>query len=415
MVNLGIRAVTTGIPINELGDHLLKEKFSNYTAFFMDQFDNAGFSIRTQRICLSPINHFAGWDPDTCHSIIDTAQDLAETAKIRWICVPFDFTIPSVTPIHSNIPLHILKKYPNCFVNVMIAQDDKISISGAKAASVLVKNTSKLSLNGFDNFRLGIASNCKPNIPFFPYSYNGDQIGFSFAVETLLTAIEVAKQLDGFNDLDQFRNNFKSIVKKDLEKISKIGLSIENETGFEFKGVDISFAPFPGESSIVDLFELLGLEQFGGRGTVFLTSILTDLLREVLIETNIRATGFNGVMFSLLEDAGLAKRNNQKMFDIDSMQLFSTVCGCGLDMVPIPGSILEDELTGILLDSAALSVNLKKPLGIRVLPIPQKDMNELTDFNYDFLVNTRVKEVKNAGINTHGISNELTYKHLRDL
>ncbi|MDB0010615.1 DUF711 family protein, partial [Gammaproteobacteria bacterium] len=107
---------------------------------------------------------------------------------------------------------------------------------------------------------------------------------------------------------------------------------------------------------------------------------------------------FNGVMYSVLEDDYLALAVKNKKLSIDSLLLYSTVCGCGIDMVPVPGNIFLEEISSLILDTAALSIALKKPLGTRILPIPGKNANELTDFNYDFLVDTRVMEIKNQAI-----------------
>ncbi|MEI8064359.1 MAG: DUF711 family protein, partial [Verrucomicrobiota bacterium] len=58
-------------------------------------------------------------------------------------------------------------------------------------------------------------------------------------------------------------------------------------------------------------------------------------------------------------------------------------------------------LASVVLDVAALSTALQKPLGVRVLPIPMKGENEFTEFNMDFLYNTRIKKIKNmAFLNT---------------
>ena len=69
------------------------------------------------------------------------------------------------------------------------------------------------------------------------------------------------------------------------------------------------------------------------------------------------------------------------------------MCGCGLDMVPVPGSILVEDIEAIIIDVATLSVRLKKPLGIRMLPIPERTLNEMTEFNMDFLCDARVFNV----------------------
>ena len=413
MDSLSIRAVTAGIPIDSFVERSIRSNYIDFNRYFTNKFSKSGIPVRTNRICLSPINSKSGWISETVCSIVNAAQDLVSGTGVRWICVPFDFTSADVRKEHSNLPLQIIKQYKNCFVNILIAKNKNINVAGVQASSALIKNVSRLSPNGFDNFRLGIGVNCPKNIPFFPFSYNEGSLGFSLAIETLLPTINIARNLGSNYSIERFNILFKNEMISQLEKISSIGLDIEQQTGFEFRGVDISLAPFPGESSIVELMELMGLEVLGGRGTVFIISLLTDLLRDVLKVSGIRCAGFNGVMFSLLEDSGLAKRNNQRMFDIDSLLLYSTVCGCGLDMVPLPGDVLEDELSGLIFDLAALSINLNKPLGLRVLPIPDSSTNEITDFNYDFMINTRIKEMKNAGIDPRSIDGLIQYQSLR--
>ena len=122
---------------------------------------------------------------------------------------------------------------------------------------------------------------------------------------------------------------------------------------------------------------------------------LTNTLNEALTQSGIRPAGFCGVMFSLLEDAGLGTHNNFKAFSIDSLLSYCSVCGCGLDIIPIPGDTFEEEISSLILDVATMSTILKKPLGVRLPPIPLKHANEFTSFECGFLTNTRIKDVKN--------------------
>ncbi len=67
------------------------------------------------------------------------------------------------------------------------------------------------------------------------------------------------------------------------------------------------------------------------------------------------------------------------------MLLYSTLCGIGLDTIPLPGDISREALAGILFDVAAMSLRLDKPLTARLMPIPGKAAGEdigLEDFPY---------------------------------
>jgi uncharacterized protein len=121
-------------------------------------------------------------------------------------------------------------------------------------------------------------------------------------------------------------------------------------------------------------------------------------LRASLERSGARRIGFNGVMASLLEDPTLAERCSRKAFEMDALLAFAAVCGCGLDMVPIPGDAYPEEIGSLMLDVAGMSSALGKPLGVRLLPIPRKNSNEMTDFGHDFFHNCRVLPLRNRSV-----------------
>jgi hypothetical protein len=77
--------------------------------------------------------------------------------------------------------------------------------------------------------------------------------------------------------------------------------------------------------------------------------------------------------------------------------LYSTVCGTGLDTIPLPGDVTVDELAAILLDVATLSLVADKPLTARLMPIPGKEAGEMTDFDFPYFANGRVMETRGRG------------------
>src|SRR5690606_7194262 len=140
--------------------------------------------------------------------------------------------------------------------------------------------------------------------------------------------------------------------------IQEICLLFERETGISYGGIDISLAPYPyplEDQSIVSLIEEIGrvgrsrgesLFEFGSGGTHFLNTYLTRILKSIESDTVIKTTGFNGVMYSVLEDTYLSKRYEDDLFDLDFLKLLSTTCGCGVDMVPLQGEIKNSSISG---------------------------------------------------------------------
>jgi uncharacterized protein (UPF0210 family) len=287
--------------------------------------------------------------------------------------------------------VEIIRRFPRCFINFIISEKEAIYHDALGETAQAVLDIATLSKNGFDNFRVGAGCNLVANTPFFPFSYHDGHDGFSLAVEIIEEILQTIEKMPAQSGIDEKRAAICAALTETVQSVDTIGRNLETSTGFQYKGLDISIAPFPDQRrSIAILFRMMGLESPGHAGTVAVTSFFTNILKTVIRQSNVRSAGFNGVMFAPLEDTGLAAAGNARLITIDKLLQWSTVCGCGVDMVPVPGNVMREELAALMLDTAAISSVLKKPLGVRVLPIPGAEINELTDFNHDFLVNTRV-------------------------
>eukprot|EP00128_Syssomonas_multiformis_P003817 Colp12_sorted_trinity150504_noHs@30379 len=95
-------------------------------------------------------------------------------------------------------------------------------------------------------------------------------------------------------------------------------------------------------------------------------------------------------MLPVLEDVGLAARISEGNTTIQSLLLYSSVCGCGLDCVPIPGDANLKDLALIYLDVAAMAFKLNKPLTARLFPAPGLKAGEVTSFDSPHLTNCKV-------------------------
>ena len=397
---MNVRSITLGIDWKDQNKSLLANHIKKFIEVSKKSYNENGYTVRTSRLSMSPINEYPQFSYSSSRSIIDWVSNLCEQVGIRWLCVPFSF-INSKNPKElSRVATEIINRNSNTFINMIVARNGVLSDSGVKEAANLIRTVSKLSNNGFDNFRVGVSTNCEPHTPYFPFSYHEGKDGFSLALEFVDELLMIAEK-DIKKGLEGDRANMLEYLVKNLKDINFIGEDIEKKTDIKYLGLDASLAPFQnGQTSVAKLVEMLGVEDFGSNGSLFITSFLTDIIKMALFQSKVRHVGFNGVMYSLLEDDYLASRNNQKNYTLDSLMLYSSVCGCGIDMVPVPGDILSEEISGIIFDIAALSISLNKPLGVRILPIIGRSSNELTSFNYDFLVDTRVVSVRNRVFNS---------------
>lgn len=118
--------------------------------------------------------------------------------------------------------------------------------------------------------------------------------------------------------------------------------------------------------------------------------MITSVLKNLAVKT----CGYSGLMLPVCEDFGLAQRAGEESFNLTDLLLYSAVCGCGLDAVPLPGDTPAEKIGAILVDMATLAITLNKPLSARLLPVPGKKAGEMTTFDSPYLVNCKILELE---------------------
>jgi uncharacterized protein (UPF0210 family) len=299
----------------------------------------------------------------------------------------------------------IIRRTERIFCAATVGHRGKgINIAATRTCGDIIARVAAQSADGFGNLRFAAQANCPPHIPFFPVSYHE---GGAPTIGLALEAADVA--VDAFTrsaDLDQARRRLiERLVSEVRRAAAVVETAIHDAKGVRFTGVDLSLAPFPAnDRSIAYAFELLGLPAFGASGTLFLASFLTECLQQVAEQTGMvrdgKRFGFSGLMLPVLEDSVLARRAAEGLFGVDSLLLYSAVCGLGLDTVPLPGDTPPGELGAIILDMATLAVRLDKPLTARLFPVPGKRAGDPVQWDFAFFAPSRVLPVR--GLAPHG-------------
>jgi len=398
-MKLPIRSITYSIDFNKVNSNEYQDEVSSAISSLKEQFKSNGFFVRTYRLNIIPIKQNERLDKFLFLKKIKVLNEFAKSLDIRWYNIAFDLVRIPTKDVKTicSIAYDIIKNFNSAFINFIVANDQEINSEAAKICSELIINISRLSSNGYDNFRVGISMNPSVYTPFFPFSFADKDLSFSIGVETGKAFISTLEKSSD-KTLEVKRRDCISNLAPPIKELDTFSRKIDSSSA-QFEGMDISLAPYPDEKiSVIEILKLLGLDEIGANGTLFLTSFLTRILKKIIVEQDIKSVGFNGVMYSLLEDHLMCESNNKKLLSLDKIISYSALCGCGLDMVPIPGNILVEELASIILDVAVLAIQLKKPLGVRVLPIPNKEANEFTFFDMDFLTNTRVMKLKNVSL-----------------
>ena len=386
-----IRSLTIGLPIGRMAPAEISSRSRGVIGSAAQAFESAGLFVRTTRFTLPPVG-VEGESEGAVPATIRWVDSIAAELGVRWYCLPFDFVQQGSRRERLATALDLVTRHSKLFMNFMVADRSAVSIAAVNDVADLVVRISRKSNNGFDNFRVGASFGCPANAPFFPFSrHEGDVPAFSLALETTGLALEVADSCGKRAQLDVFRDRLIERLADALLNIETIARDVAEKSGCAYRGVDASFAPFPdGRMSVAALVENLLGAPVGSHGTLFITNLLTDVIRTALVQSGATPAGFNGVMYSLLEDDHLAAANSRRQVTLDGLVSFAAVCGCGVDMVPIPGTAFPEEVAAVMLDIAGLSQKLGKPLGARMLPIPNKTTNEFTAFNLDFLCDSRV-------------------------
>lgn len=108
---------------------------------------------------------------------------------------------------------------------------------------------------------------------------------------------------------------------------------------------------------------------------------------------------FQRVNDAVLEDQLITQRVAEGLVSIQQLLLYSSVCGTGLDCVPLAGVVTEEEIAAILLDeAAALSVRLKKQLTARLIPVPGKAVGDATQFSFEYFANSCILPSESSGL-----------------
>ena len=111
--------------------------------------------------------------------------------------------------------------------------------------------------------------------------------------------------------------------------------------------------------------------------------MITDGVRAV----SVKQVGYSELMLPVLEDARLAQRWSEGALSPDALLAYSAVCATGLDTVPLPGDVGEEQIARIFGDVASLASKWIKPLTARLLPVKGKKAGDRSEFDDPFFVN----------------------------
>ena len=271
--------------------------------------------------------------------------------------------------------------------SLAVAGEDGVHWKAVRAAAELIHYWAKHDPSGLANFGFAATALVPPYTPFFPAAYHRGP-GREFAV-ALQSANVVAEAFARAKDFSRARRQLAEALGAHAVAIEGVALSVEKDTGWGYRGIDLSPAPLK-DVSIGGAVEKLTGAPFGTSGTMTAAALITEVLRSLPVQR----AGYSGLMVPVLEDSVLAERWSEGTLTMDALLAYSAVCGTGLDTIPLPGDVTVEQLERIIGDMASLAVKLRKPLSARLMPVAGKKAGDRTEFNDPYLTNAVIQPLR---------------------
>lgn len=368
-----IRTVTAGVTLDSAYSLAPVEEAARFLARARGAFEDSGIPVQSVRIATQPLGDL--------YRIRGPHEALRVLGKLDQI-VTDQGSLVSVGPLIDEDSEDL--DFPSWAGDLVAATNEtyfSIAVADLESgilhrsvhtAARTIQAISRVGDNGEANFRFAAAARIPAATPFFPVAYHSGPAAFSIALESAGLARQA---LQTATDLDTATTTLRSTLETHLQPIQMLAQRLAKESSRRYAGIDLSPAPSL-EASIAGPIESLTHQPFGAPTTLAACAAVTQALQSA----NLTSCGYSGLMLPLLEDRVLAQRAAEDRFGVQDLLLYSSVCGTGLDVIPLPGACKHQDLAGLILDMAALATRLGKPLAARLLPIPGKNAGDAVDF-----------------------------------
>ncbi|HTY48491.1 MAG TPA: DUF711 family protein [Steroidobacteraceae bacterium] len=345
-------------------------------------FVERGYQVQTVRIVTQPLGELVSGESD--------ADALAFLGSLDALSAREHFALnlgPAM--LHDSDdprPMHLLARALSTLSHINasahIAGEDGIHWKVIAESAALVHYVEMHSPGSAGNFNFAAIAMLHPYGPFFPGAWHdGAGRQFSIGFEGANVVREVFARTHG--DFAASVSELTRQLTVHAKVAQAIGRQVAAATGWTFAGVDPTPAP-SGQASIGIAIETYTGAPFGAAGTMTAALAITTAVKAVPV----RQIGYSGLMLPVLEDGVLAKRWADGFINTDDILAYSSVCGTGLDTIPLPGDVTEAQLARIMGDVASLAWKWHKPLTARLQPIRGLTPGEQTHFGSPGLFDT---------------------------
>jgi uncharacterized protein (UPF0210 family) len=348
------------------------------------EFQKQGYEVETLRIVTQPLGELVSGQSESDALTLLKSLDEIGTKEGFIPCIGPAMLRDSDDPRTMRLLEKALSQFSNLQASSIIAADDGIHWKVIRETAALVHYVTEHSPHSQGNFGFTATAMLKPYGPFYPGAYHtgaGKQL--SIGLEGANVVQEVFAQTHG--DFSKSVDELTKQLTVHAKVAEAVGERVAAATGWTFMGVDPTPAPL-GDVSIGAAMETYSGGKFGSSGTLTAALVITTAVKAVPV----KQVGYSGLMVPVMEDQVLAQRWAEGTYNTDDLLAYSSVCGTGLDTVPLPGDISVEQMTRIFGDVASLAWKWHKPLSARLQPVAGAKPGEQTQFSSRFLFNTTI-------------------------
>lgn len=386
-----IRAITAFINLDRATYPQQVAETLKFLKYAKTLFESRGYEVESIRISTQPFAQFIkGLSPEQALAFFKDYDALAAKEGFAASIGPAMFGADSPVS-EADLLAAILGNSKALNASIVVAADDGVRWPAVRAAARVMKKLSETTAHSRGNFNFSAIAMVPPLTPFYPGSYHTG-IGHQFAI-ALQSANVVAEAFRDAPDLETAGRRLTESLGRQASEIQLHAGRVDRETGWAYTGIDLSPAPLK-DISIGAAIENLTKQPVGSSGTLTAAAAITAALKKI----GVKQSGYSGLMLPVLEDTRLAQRWSEGRISLDALLSYSAVCGTGLDTIPLPGGITEEQLSLIIGDMAALAFKWHKPLSARLLPVAGKAPGETTEFNDPFLVDAVLQPLSRDAI-----------------
>jgi uncharacterized protein len=340
-----VRAITAFIRIDARNYEQQVGEAARFLAGARIAYQAAGFEVQTIRIVTQPLaEYIRGMNHADAVSMVRRFGELVVNAGAR----------PSLGAVMADDDRRVVDVAIDVFAagdingGLIVADENGIRWAAAREAARVIKTLAAKSPRGSGNFNFAAAAMIEPYTPFYPAAYHTGP-GRVFAVG-LESADVVQRVLAGVHEPGAAEKQLAGALSAHLRPAETVALAVAKQTGWTYAGIDFTPAPM-GDVSIAAAIESFTGAPFGAGGTLTAAGLITRAVQSAPV----RQVGYSGLMVPVLEDIVLARRWAEGACNIDSLLAYSAVCAGGLDTVPLPGDVTEEQFARIVGDVASLA------------------------------------------------------------